>query len=182
MTTTLTIASVPNTATADLVAFYNANSGRPAIKKFADRNTATRRVLELLATMPAPKAAPVAAKETKAGATVVRTVAKGTVAGKTAKADAFDGLTGKTPKVAAPVAKKAETAEKAPAAAATRLYEVADTSSLKRGAIYTVVLHFDGKQFTREEFVAKCAEVSSVHGMGHFYWAKAHGVIAPVAA
>jgi hypothetical protein len=173
--------NVTTATTAELLAFFNANSGATPVKKFADRKTAERRVSALIATMPAPKAEP-AAKETKAGATVVRTAAKGTVAGKTAKADAFDGLTGKTPKVAAPVAKKAETAEKAPAAAATRLYEVADTSSLKRGAIYTVVLHFDGKQFTREEFVAKCAEVSSVHGMGHFYWAKAHGVIAPVAA
>lgn len=174
--------NVTTATTAELLAFFNANSGAATVKKFADRKTAERRVSALLATMPAPKAEPVAAKETKAGATVVRTSAKGTVAGKTAKADAFDGLTGKTPKVAAPAAKKAEATEKTASPAASRLYEVVDTSSLKRGAIYTVVLHFDGRQFTREEFVAKCAEVSSVHGMGHFYWAKAHGVIAPVAA
>jgi len=41
-----------NTAkTAELVAFYNANSGKPAIKKFSDRATAEKRVAELLKTL-----------------------------------------------------------------------------------------------------------------------------------
>lgn len=49
--------NVTTAKTAELVAFYNANSGKTAIKKFSDRATAEKRVAELIATLkPAKKA------------------------------------------------------------------------------------------------------------------------------
>lgn len=59
--------------TAELVAFYNAHSGRPVIKKFADRPTAEKRVGDLVKartmhakTAPAAKANDIAPPKAKA--------------------------------------------------------------------------------------------------------------------
>ncbi len=67
----MTSINVTTAKTAELVAFYNANSGKPAIKKFADRKTAEIRVTDLVATMkPVAKkvsaASPVAANRSEA--------------------------------------------------------------------------------------------------------------------
>ena len=43
--------NVKSATSAELVAFYNANSGKPAIKKFSDRATAEKRVAALLETL-----------------------------------------------------------------------------------------------------------------------------------
>ena len=48
--------NVKTAATSELVAFYNAHSGKPAIKKFADRATAEKRVAALLETLAPVKA------------------------------------------------------------------------------------------------------------------------------
>jgi hypothetical protein len=52
--------NVSAATTAELLAFFNAHSGTAAVKRFADRKTAERRVAALLAAMPAP--APAAEK------------------------------------------------------------------------------------------------------------------------
>ena len=41
--------TVATATTAELLAFFNSNSGKPPVKKFADRKTAERRVAALLA-------------------------------------------------------------------------------------------------------------------------------------
>lgn len=53
---------ITNATTAQLVEFYNANSGRPAIKKFVNRATAELRVTKLLATLAAEQPKPKAKK------------------------------------------------------------------------------------------------------------------------
>ncbi len=50
-----------HTATAaELLAFYNAHSGRPVVRRFSDRRTAERRCTEVLARMAAPVTVPAA--------------------------------------------------------------------------------------------------------------------------
>lgn len=49
---------IKNSSTAELVKFYNANSGRPAIKKFRDRADAEKRVASLAPKTPTPAPAP----------------------------------------------------------------------------------------------------------------------------
>jgi hypothetical protein len=46
--TTITKATIKSASTAELLAFYNANSGREEVKRFADRATAEKRVRFLL--------------------------------------------------------------------------------------------------------------------------------------
>lgn len=46
---------IKSASAAELLAFYNANSGKNPVKRFSDRKTAERRVGELLAAMPAKK-------------------------------------------------------------------------------------------------------------------------------
>ena len=60
-----TIANISTATTAELVSFYNDNCekvGKAAVKRFADRKTAEKRVAALMAELPAP----VAAKRTAA--------------------------------------------------------------------------------------------------------------------
>ena len=55
-------------------------------------------------------------------------------------------------------------------------YRIVDLSLVKRGAIFEVCSALAGKEFTREEFEAACP--GDVRARAHFYWAKAHGVLA----
>lgn len=48
MTELKTINDVVNASSADLVAWYNAHSGKPAITKFSDRKTAEKRVASMI--------------------------------------------------------------------------------------------------------------------------------------
>lgn len=63
MTKSINVAAA---STAELLAFYNANSGAAPVKRFSDRKTAERRVVALLADIEAamPKKAPAAKKAT----------------------------------------------------------------------------------------------------------------------
>lgn len=67
MTTTVTKQNVSTVTAAELVAFYNSKAAKP-VKKFVDRKTAERRVLEILEGSPAPKAEKKAAPAKKAAA------------------------------------------------------------------------------------------------------------------
>lgn len=161
------------TTTAQMLEFFNANSGLAPVARFADRKSAEKRVAKLLATLEAGAAA-----TTTNGATVSRKAA----------------TAGDAPKVANgmfPAAKAEAKAAKAPAKkakgakgddAATRLYKVVALETLKRGAIQEVCAALAGKKFTRETFVEELTKIASVRALGHFYWAKAHNVIAPVDA
>lgn len=45
---------IKSATTAELLAFYNANSGKDPVKRFSDRKSAERRVSDLLAAIPTP--------------------------------------------------------------------------------------------------------------------------------
>lgn len=74
--------------------------------------------------------------------------------------------------------KAAPKAAAAPSEAATRPYRIVDLSIVKRGAIHAVCAALAGRTFTREEFEAEVAKHAAVRARSHFYWAKAHGVLA----
>lgn len=139
--------NVATATTAELVAFYNAHSGKPAIKKFENRAKAEARCAALLAT---PKPAPAKKAPKSALSALAETVTRPT--------------------------KKDEPAPAARGEAATRLYRIVNLSLVKRGAIFDVCNALAGKEFTREEFEAACP--GGVRARAHFYWAKAHGVLA----
>lgn len=48
------LSEIASASSSALVAFYNEKSGKPAIKKFADRKTAEKRVAALIESLPAP--------------------------------------------------------------------------------------------------------------------------------